>query len=94
MSMPGASGFPKPRFLTRKLVIEDDDMTPEDNSCGSLQEVVATAARTLWTALTRTAPPPRPLSQRRQPPLPPLLPPAKRAGEVAASLRRALYRLN
>ncbi len=61
-SMPEASGFPKPKFLTRQFVIEDDDMTPKDNSGCSMQEVVASAARTSWTAPTRTALPPQPLS--------------------------------
>ncbi len=45
-SMPGASCCPKPKFLSRQLVVEDDDMTPEDNGSGSMQEVVAAAART------------------------------------------------
>ncbi len=73
--MPGASCCPNPNFLTRKFVIEDDYMTPEDNCGGSMQEVVAAAARTSWTVPTRTAPPPQPLSQRRRQSLPPLLSP-------------------
>ena len=43
-SMPGASGCPKPKFFTRKLAVEDDDMTPEDNCSSSTQEVVAAAS--------------------------------------------------
>jgi hypothetical protein len=69
--IPGASGFPKPKFLTLQFVIKDDDMTPEDNGSCSMQEVVAAAAQTSWMAPTRTAPPPQPLSQRRRPPLQP-----------------------
>ena len=42
-AMPGASGCPKPKFLTRTLVIDDDATTPED-SAGATQEVTAGAA--------------------------------------------------
>ena len=42
-AMPGASGCPKPKFLTRTLVIDDDATTPEDGA-GATQEVNAGAA--------------------------------------------------
>ncbi len=42
--MSGASGCPKPKFFMRKLAVEDNNMTPEDNSTGSTQEVVAAAS--------------------------------------------------
>ena len=42
-AMPGASGCPKPKFLTRTLVIDDDTTTPEDGA-GATLEVNAGAA--------------------------------------------------
>ena len=42
-SMPGASGRPKPKFLTRTLVIDDYSTTTENCAC-STQEVDAGAA--------------------------------------------------
>ena len=38
-AMPGASGCPKPKFLTRSLVIDDDATTTVDGGSGSTQEV-------------------------------------------------------
>ncbi len=82
--MPGASSCPKPKFITRKLAVEDDNMTPEDNCSSSTQEVVATSADIVdgankdGTAAAAVAP----ATQQRQ-----------REG-VTASLGRAQYQLN
>ena len=50
-AMPGASGCPKPKFLTRTLVIDDDATTPEDGA-GATQELNAGAAAEAGAAET------------------------------------------
>ncbi len=97
-SMPWASSCPKPNFLTRQLVMKDDDMTPEDNGRGSAQEVVATASANIVDGADEDsaavpALKPAVVGHWWPPQLPPL-PPAKRAGEVTASLRRSWCLLN
>ena len=42
--MPGASGCPKPKFLTCILVIDDDATTAEDGACSTQEVDAGTAA--------------------------------------------------
>ncbi len=67
-SMPGASGRPKPKFLSRKLAVEDDNMTPEDKGSGLTQEVVAAASADIVDCADEDGT--AALSQRRRSPLP------------------------
>ncbi len=43
-STPGASGCPKPKFLTRKLVIEDEDTRPMTSTAPPRASAAAAAA--------------------------------------------------
>ena len=72
-AMPGASGCPKPKFLTRTLVIDDDTTTPEDGA-GATQEVNAGAAAD------------QPRNSRNLPPPPLGPPPASPPGAAARPL--------
>ncbi len=105
-SITGASGCPRLKFLTRKLMIEDKDTTLKDIGGGSasIDSTVAAAAAVDGAAALRlclgaagggAAAPMAPEQEAQQPLLPP---PAKRpAGgkpQRAVGTRRAWYRLN
>ncbi len=90
-SKPGASGCPKPKILTRKLAVEEVDMTPEDNCGGLTQEVVAATSADIVYDTNKdcaTAPAPEPAAA--------VAPAALQRLEegVTARLGRAQYQLN
>ena len=75
-AMPGASGCPKPKFLTRTLVIDDDATTPEDGASAT-QEVNAGAAAEAGAAVAAEP------SEQIEEPAAAKTPPGKRGSKPA-----------
>ena len=86
-AMPGASGCPKPKFLTRTLVIDDDATTPEDGA-GATQEDGADATQEVGSGAEAGAAVAAEPSEQIEEPAAAKTPPGKRGSKPARPAAR------